>query len=80
MTDSGLYIYHLFVIIINNDNNNYYYLFFRHLVEISGGLGDLAGKVWRVGLMGQNAQPEVVQKVLTAFEDSLENTAKSQLN
>lgn len=51
----------------------------KHLVEISGGLGDLAGKIWRIGLMGQNACPEVVQKVLAAFEDALKNAMKSQL-
>jgi alanine-glyoxylate transaminase/serine-glyoxylate transaminase/serine-pyruvate transaminase len=29
----------------------------RHSIEIGGGLGDLAGKVWRVGLMGESSTP-----------------------
>ena len=27
----------------------------RHSIEIGGGLGDLRGKVWRVGLMGESS-------------------------
>lgn len=56
------------------------FLFFRHLVEISGGLGNLAGKVWRIGLMGQNARRDIVQKVLIALGDSLKNATKSPSN
>lgn len=40
-------------------------------VEMSGGLGALAGKVWRIGVMGYNAQPERVEKFLGAFEEAL---------
>ncbi|KIZ02593.1 Serine--pyruvate aminotransferase [Monoraphidium neglectum] len=40
-------------------------------VEISGGLGPTAGKVWRVGLMGANATPASVQVVLAAFRAGL---------
>lgn len=40
-------------------------------VEIAGGLGPTAGKVWRVGLMGYNATPANVELVLAAFEDGL---------
>ncbi len=29
----------------------------RHSIEIGGGLGDLKGKVWRVGLMGESSNP-----------------------
>ncbi len=29
----------------------------RHGIEIGGGLGDLRGKVWRVGLMGESSTP-----------------------
>jgi alanine-glyoxylate transaminase/serine-glyoxylate transaminase/serine-pyruvate transaminase len=29
----------------------------RHSMEIGGGLGDLRGKVWRVGLMGESSTP-----------------------
>jgi peptide/nickel transport system substrate-binding protein len=35
-------------------------------VEMGGGLGALAGKVWRVGVMGYNAQPERVARFLQA--------------
>lgn len=36
-------------------------------IEIGGGLGELAGKVWRVGLMGYNSRPENVDTLLTAL-------------
>lgn len=39
----------------------------QHGIEIGGGLGDLAGKIWRVGLMGYGARPEVVDEALAAF-------------
>jgi alanine-glyoxylate transaminase/serine-glyoxylate transaminase/serine-pyruvate transaminase len=37
-------------------------------IEIGGGLGDFKGKVWRIGLMGQNSRPAVVFTVLAALE------------
>ncbi len=40
-------------------------------IEIAGGLGDLAGKVWRVGLMGYNSRPEMVAVLLRALADVL---------
>lgn len=40
-------------------------------VEIGGGLGALAGKVWRVGVMGCNAQLPRVERFLGAFEAAL---------
>ncbi|MGF1672683.1 MAG: aminotransferase class V-fold PLP-dependent enzyme, partial [Rivularia sp. (in: cyanobacteria)] len=33
-------------------------------VEIGGGLGELAGKVWRIGLMGYNSRKENVDQLL----------------
>ena len=36
-------------------------------IEIGGGLGELAGQVWRIGLMGYNSQPEKVDTLLTAL-------------
>jgi alanine-glyoxylate transaminase / serine-glyoxylate transaminase / serine-pyruvate transaminase len=36
-------------------------------IEIGGGLGELAGQVWRVGLMGYNSQPEKVDLLLDAL-------------
>ena len=40
-------------------------------VEMGGGLGPLAGKVWRVGVMGHNAQPERVDRFLSALGAAL---------
>ncbi len=40
-------------------------------IEIAGGLGDLAGKVWRVGLMGYNSRPENVILLLAALKKVL---------
>jgi alanine-glyoxylate transaminase/serine-glyoxylate transaminase/serine-pyruvate transaminase len=43
----------------------------KHGIEIGGGLGELAGKIWRVGLMGYGARPEVVDQVLGALKSLL---------
>ena len=43
----------------------------RHGLEIGGGLGDLAGRAWRIGLMGEGARPETVRLCLGALEDVL---------
>jgi alanine-glyoxylate transaminase/serine-glyoxylate transaminase/serine-pyruvate transaminase len=40
-------------------------------IEIGGGLGDLKGKAWRIGLMGQNSRPGVVLLFLAALEKCL---------
>ena len=40
-------------------------------VEMGGGLGALAGKVWRVGVMGYNAQIPRVEQFLGALEEAL---------
>lgn len=42
-----------------------------HGIEIGGGLGSLAGKVWRVGLMGHGARPERVVRLLLALGECL---------
>lgn len=42
-----------------------------HGIEIGGGLGELAGKVWRVGLMGESSKPEYVLALLSALESIL---------
>lgn len=44
---------------------------FEHKIEIGGGLGPLAGKIWRIGLMGHTAQPENVERFLTALKSVL---------
>lgn len=38
-----------------------------HGIEIGAGLGPLAGKVWRIGLMGESSRPECVDRVLAAL-------------
>lgn len=40
-------------------------------IEIGAGLGPLAGKIWRIGLMGHTARPENVDRILTALEKIL---------
>jgi alanine-glyoxylate transaminase/serine-glyoxylate transaminase/serine-pyruvate transaminase len=35
-------------------------------VEVSGGLGPLAGKVWRIGVMGEGARPEPQERLVRA--------------
>jgi alanine-glyoxylate transaminase/serine-glyoxylate transaminase/serine-pyruvate transaminase len=40
-------------------------------IEIGGGLGDLKGKAWRIGLMGFNSRPNAVFQVLAALEQCL---------
>lgn len=39
----------------------------RNSIEIGGGLGDLRGKVWRIGLMGESSTPGNVLLVLNAL-------------
>ena len=39
----------------------------RYDIEIGAGLGPLAGKVWRVGLMGSGSTPQNVSTLLDAF-------------
>mgnify|MGYP006275762913 CR=1 FL=1 len=43
----------------------------RHGIEVGGGLGVLAGKVWRIGLMGYNSRPENVDLLLNLLETEL---------
>lgn len=40
-------------------------------VEMSGGLGQLAGKVWRIGVMGYNAQVPRVERFVNALGEAL---------
>lgn len=44
----------------------------EHGLEIGAGLGVLAGKVWRIGLMGYSARPENVRACLAALGAVLE--------
>ncbi len=40
-------------------------------IEVGGGLGDLKGKAWRIGLMGYNSRPAVALTALGAMEQVL---------
>ena len=41
-------------------------------IEVGAGLGPLAGKIWRVGLMGASSTAHTVLQFLAAFESALE--------
>ncbi len=43
-------------------------LLLEHNIEIGGGLGELAGKVWRVGLMGYNSRQDNVDRLIAALK------------
>jgi len=43
----------------------------RHGVEIAGGIGTLAGKVFRLGTMGYGSSQESISRALAALEEGL---------
>lgn len=43
----------------------------RYGIEVGGGLGPLAGKIWRIGLMGENARIINVEALLFALRKEL---------
>jgi len=43
----------------------------EYKIEIGGGLGPLAGKIWRIGLMGHTARPENVDRFLGSLKKLL---------
>jgi alanine-glyoxylate transaminase/serine-glyoxylate transaminase/serine-pyruvate transaminase len=43
----------------------------RHGIEIGGGLGPLAGTVWRIGCMGHTARPRNVTLLLAALAEAI---------
>jgi alanine-glyoxylate transaminase/serine-glyoxylate transaminase/serine-pyruvate transaminase len=40
-------------------------------IEVGAGLGPLAGKIWRVGLMGASSTPQTLLQLLAALEGAL---------
>jgi alanine-glyoxylate transaminase / serine-glyoxylate transaminase / serine-pyruvate transaminase len=42
-----------------------------HGIEISGGLGPLAGRLWRIGVMGEGARPEAQERLVRALATEL---------
>lgn len=47
------------------------YLLAEHNLEIGAGLGDFAGKVWRIGLMGFSARNENISLLLNALAGAM---------
>lgn len=45
----------------------------EHGIEVGGGLGSFAGRAWRVGLMGEGAQHEHVDRLLHAIDEVFES-------
>lgn len=43
----------------------------RYDIEIGAGLGPLAGRIWRVGLMGSGSTPAVIALLLAALRETL---------
>lgn len=44
----------------------------RYGIEVGGGLGDFAGRVWRIGCMGHTARPRNVTLLLAALQEVLD--------
>ena len=43
----------------------------KHNLEIGAGLGELAGKVWRIGLMGYNSNEKMIEYCISSFKNVL---------
>jgi len=43
----------------------------EYKIEIGAGLGPMAGKVWRIGLMGETCRPQYVDRILSALKEIL---------
>ena len=46
-------------------------------IEVGGGLGELAGRVWRIGLMGESARRTTVLELLGAIDQIVDTTASA---
>lgn len=57
-----------------------YLYFYSYYLEMSGGLGPTANKVFRIGLMGENATKENVDFVLKVFKEALDYAKKNVKN
>lgn len=51
-----------------------------HHLEIGAGLGEFAGKVWRIGLMGHSARKESVERAISGLADVLEKPLEPALD
>lgn len=43
-----------------------------YFISITGGLGSTAGKIWRLGLMGENAHPKYYHRLMRALAELLD--------
>ncbi len=43
----------------------------KYKIEIGPGLGPLAGKIWRIGVMGHTARPENIDRLISALQKVL---------
>jgi alanine-glyoxylate transaminase/serine-glyoxylate transaminase/serine-pyruvate transaminase len=48
------------------------YILERFEIEIGNGLGELAGKAWRIGLMGCNARHDIALLIVAALKEALQ--------
>ena len=48
------------------------YLLDRYDIEIGAGVKQFASSVWRIGLMGPNANPGSVALILAALKDAID--------
>ena len=46
-------------------------LIYDYNIEIGRGLGDFAGKVFRIGLMGESCKSEYVDQILEVFQKEI---------
>jgi alanine-glyoxylate transaminase/serine-glyoxylate transaminase/serine-pyruvate transaminase len=51
------------------------YLLEKHGIEIAGGFGPLAGKIFRIGIMGPLATDEGVDRFMAKFDEAMKETA-----
>jgi len=58
-----------------NDAKVRAYLLEKHGIEIAGGFGPLAGKIFRIGIMGPLATDEGVDRFLAKFDEAMKETA-----
>jgi alanine-glyoxylate transaminase/serine-glyoxylate transaminase/serine-pyruvate transaminase len=49
----------------------------EHGIEVGAGLGPLAGQIWRIGLMGENARLGCVERLLDALHQELDRGGAS---
>jgi len=52
----------------------------EHGIEVSGGLGPLAGRAWRIGVMGEGARPEPQRRLVEGVATLLGRDARDALD